>query len=295
LLPHRRAGEGVRGMATVVIVPPEGSRGIERENRLWAAQFAAADPRNRQVVSLAANTPEAVLAATERAVTLAGREGEIVYAVGHGGAGSSAQAGQADFAPQGRFRVTQFLAYFEDQTGTWNGPSISAMQAEAGRIAGLPRGQARRRDERAWCGRYIADACELARNQILDLGRLQPHYLALCQLLHRTPVRRVNLLTCNVASAEDFLDELATDLGVPVRAYTVRVMSQVHRRGRDSSVRMFLEGDPDGVRTNILAAETELLPGMEREQYRTGRVRARPSRSTHAPGTRRQRVPQITE
>ena len=279
-------------MATVVIVPPEGSRGIERENRLWAAQYAAVDTRNRRLVSLEANTPEAVLAATQRAITLAGREGEIVYAVGHGGAGGSAQAGQADFAPQARFRVTQFLAYYEDQTGTWNGPSISTMQAEAERIDGLPRGQARRREERAWCGRYIADACRLARRQVLDLDRLQPHYLALCRLFHQTPVRRVNLLTCNVANAEDFLDELATDLGVPVRAYTVRVMSQVHRRGRATSVRMLLEGDGDGVRTNIPEAETELLPGMERDQYRTGRVRARPARR---PTRRRQVTPHVTE
>jgi hypothetical protein len=171
--------------------------------------------------------------------------------------------------------VSQFLAYYEDATGTWDGPSIAQMQRDLQRAERLPAG-ARRRAEQAWCGRYIADGCRAAKRQVLDLDGLQPHYRELGRIFRATPVRRIVLLTCNVANARDFLDELATDLGVAATAYTERVMSRWERQGRNRHVWMFLEGDAPGHGTNNERADVDLMPGVSPAKVMTGRVRARP-------------------
>jgi hypothetical protein len=163
------------------------------------------------------------------------------------------------------------------------------METEMRRIAGMPR-RSRRRAERAWCGRYIAEGCSVARQQVLDLQVLQPHYLELGRIFRATPVRRIVLLTCNVANAPDFLNELATDLGVPATAYTERVMSRwEERRGSPRHVWMFLEGDAQGQGTNNDRADVELMPGIDPAKVMTGRVRARPrgtGRATVVPPSR---------
>ena len=117
-------------MTSVVITPPDQLRGIYRDNRIWAAQYVAHRSNDRAIVQLADSTPQAVLQATSRAAKLAGTDGQIIYAVGHGGAGTSSVAGQADFAPNRAFRVTQFLAFYDDKTQAWNGPSIQQMESE---------------------------------------------------------------------------------------------------------------------------------------------------------------------
>lgn len=269
-------------MSSIVIVPPPGLRGIYLDNRTWAQQYVSAGS-DRGLVELAASTPEAALAATRVATAQAGTTGQIIYAVGHGGAGASAQGGQVDFAPNRAFRVSQFLAYYEDATGTWRGPSIPEMETEARRVAGLrrrPRGVA----ERAWCGRYIAQACGIAREQILDLQTLQPHYLELGRIFRAAPVSRIVLLTCNVGNAPDFLNELATDLGVVCTAYTERVLSRWVRAGRSRHVWMFLEGDRPGHGSNNDRADVELMPGVDHAKVITGRMGRRPNLPSRAAG-----------
>jgi hypothetical protein len=260
-------------MASVVIVPPPRLGGVYEDNRIWARQYVAADRRNRALIALAHSTASAVLDATRAATAGAGRDGQIIYAVGHGGAGAGAQAGQADFAPRRAFRVSQFLAFYNDQTGSWQGPSIPTIEQELRQIRAIRSRSVRRREERAWCGRYIADGCATARGQVLDLRNLQPHYLELGRIFRRSPVQRIYLLTCNVGNASGFLNELATDLGVPVVAYTERVMSRWEvRRGQPRHVWMFLEGDQPGHGSNNDRADTELLPGVDAAKVRTGRV-----------------------
>jgi hypothetical protein len=273
-------------MTSVVIVPPPGLGSVYGDNRIWAQQYVAASPSDRAVVELSASTPAAVLTATRAAVAQAGTSGQVVYAVGHGGAASAPQAGQVDFAPNRAFRVSQFLVYDNDLTGTWGSNHAIAEMETALSAADALRGSARRRARSAWCDRYISTHCDVAQRQVRELDTLRPHYQALCDIFHATPVARVILLTCNVANAPDFLDELATDLGVPARAYTVRVMSRWETHGRSRHVWMYLEGDEIGQGTNNDRADVELLPGATGSQTLTGRVRAaarRPSVGTAVP------------
>ena len=147
----------------------------------------------------------------------------------------------------------------------------------------------RRRAERAWCGRYIEEACAAARRQVLALHDLQPHYIALGDIFRSNPVRRIILLTCNVANASDFLDELATDLNVRVTAYTERVISRSERRQGHLHVWMYLEGDERNQGTNNDRADVELMPGISSSKVRTGRIRARIRQRTR----RTPRVPPV--
>ena len=60
-------------------------------------------------------------------------------------AASAPQAGQVDFAPNRAFRVSQFLVYDNDLTGTWgSNHAISEMETALGAADAL-RGSARRR------------------------------------------------------------------------------------------------------------------------------------------------------
>ncbi len=259
-------------MTSVVIVPPDGLGSVYGDNRIWARQYVAASPSDRAVVELTASTPQAVLTATREAIAQAGTSGQIVYAVGHGGAGSAPQAGQVDFAPNRGFRVSQFVVYDNDLTRTWAGDPVAEMEDALHDAEAAPRSR-RRGARRDWCERYVAEHCDLAWRQVRELGTLRPHYAALCGLFHDTPVARVILLTCNVANAADFLDELSTDLGVPARAYTVRVMSRWETHGRSRHVWMYLESDELGHGTNNDRADVELMPGVVSSQVMTGRVR----------------------
>jgi len=271
-------------MKTVVITPPDGLGGVYRDNRIWARQYAAHKPNERSVIQLKASSAEAVLKATETAALEVKADGQIIYAVGHGGAGDSGVAGQADFAPKKAFRVSQFLAYYNDRTGTWIGQSITEMEAEL-REAEALHGKKSAKAKKAWCGKYIEDACKVARGQVMDIKKLQPHYVALGKIFKENPVKRIVLLTCNVGNAYDFLDELATDLNVPVTAYTVRVMSRWEKKNGKTRVWMYLEGDTPGNGTNVDSAAVELLPHIRSNQIARGRIRARPpsTRSSSAP------------
>jgi hypothetical protein len=262
-------------MATIVIVPPPRSRGVYLDNRIWARQYVAADTATRSIVELTANTPRAVISATRTALDRAGPSDRIVYATGHGGAGHAPEAGQADLAPARAFRITQFLAYDDDLTGTWPGRPV--VEIERDREAALrQRGRARRRLRGEWCDRYVEEHCDLAWTQVGELATLRPFYRELCALFRADPVASVVMLTCNVANAPDFLDELSTDLGVPVVAYTERVMSRWEESGGTRRVWMYLEGDAEGSGTNTDSALTELLPGVSSHQRLTGRVRPAP-------------------
>lgn len=259
-------------MTSVVIVPPAGLGSVYGDNRIWARQYVAESSTDRALVELDASTPAAVLSATRTAITQAGSSGQIIYAVGHGGAGSAPQSGQADFAPNRAFRVSQFVVYDDDLTRTWLGAPVAEIEQAQHDVEVLPRSR-RQRARRAWCERYIAEHCDIAWRQVHELATLRPHYRALCELFRAEPVARIVLLTCNVANASDFLDELSTDLGVRARAYTERVMSRWEEHGRDRHVWMYLEGDAPGHGTNNDRADVDLLPGATGAQVMTGRVR----------------------
>ncbi|HET8546537.1 MAG TPA: hypothetical protein VFL57_00960 [Bryobacteraceae bacterium] len=251
----------------VVIIPPEQLGGIYADNRDWGRQYAAADPQNRRVVQMSDATAQAAVDATRAAAALASPGGRVIYATGHGaGSDRDGHAGNADFAPHRQLRVTQFVAFYDVSTAYPR--SVREMEAA------LPRRRSRGAIRR-WCDEYIEDECLLSVQQLRDRSRVQPFYDQLAAVFHAQPVAVVILLTCNVGTATDFLDELSTDLGVRVRAYTRRVMSG-RPGGRGTPVRMFLEGDAEGQGTNVPAAETQLMPNARaRADFNVGVVRTR--------------------
>jgi hypothetical protein len=258
-------------MNHVVIIPPKGLRGVYEENRIWARQYRDANKKERFIVSMKSSTPAAALEATRKAVTLAKPTGEVIYAVGHGGAGVG-QAGQVDFAPKMAFRVSQFLAFYDNASKKWVGPSIPQMKLDLEAAKKL-RGRKRRDLEKAWCSNYIQSGCKKAQKQVREIDKLQPHYTELGKIFRAHPVKRIVLLTCNVANADSFLDELATDLGVRVRAYTERVVSQSRWVGsrKNTKIYMFLEGDAEGKGSNNERSDTELLPGVSWKKRKDGK------------------------
>jgi len=253
-------------MKHVIIVPPKGLKGVYKDNRLWASQYVKADPQNRFKVEMKSSSPEGALQATRRAVALAGTTGEVIYAVGHGGGGSG-HAGQVDFAPLSKFRVSQFLAFYDNKTEEWKGPSIAEMLRDA-KEARKGTKTARKQKEKAWCTNYVASGCGKAKRQVRAIDKLQPHYDEMGKIFRANPVKRIVLLTCNVGKATTFLTELATDLGVPCRAYTDTVSTQARWEGsrRNAKIYMFLASDryPNGTYNDRSA--TELLPGLTRQQ-----------------------------
>jgi len=120
----------------VMIIPPPRLGGIYEDNRIWPAQWQAADPANRRLLPLENATPQAAVAATRIAARAAGTTGNVIYAVRHGGTGGSGheESGSADLAPNRAFRVTQFVAFSIASTTGWTTsagtplPSISQME-----------------------------------------------------------------------------------------------------------------------------------------------------------------------
>ncbi|MEZ5353933.1 MAG: hypothetical protein R2762_14945 [Bryobacteraceae bacterium] len=253
----------------VVLTSPD-LGGIYRDNRRWAQQFVDHDPENRSLIEV--NTAEDAVTATERAALAAGRTGKVIYAVGHGG-GSDAegeggdQAGQADFAPRLRLRVTQFVVFY-DVTTAWHGSSIADMETELSAAQAIRRSSRREAAIRTWYGQYFVDdpdapAAErralrrIAVRSVSGRATAQGFYDRIVAAFQANPVSRVVLLTCNVANAEAFVDEMASDFGVQVQAYRRKVISTTR-----APIRMFLEGDAEGEGTNT-ARSTHEIPNSD--------------------------------
>lgn len=253
----------------VVIIPPPKLGGVYDDNRIWARQYAAADNKNRSIVEMGhGNLASAAVRASEIAARQAGRDGSVIYAVGHGGVGTQSTSATADLAPKRQLQISQFLAFYDAQTA-WPGKSIRQMETDLISInhKKLKRAAAKKKVD-AWCRTYIRSNCPIAQRQVLDLPRVQHLYDEVIEIYHRQPVYRIILLTCNVGNATAFVDEVSTDFGVPVLAYRRRVMSQRH----GLKVRMFLEGDVAGAGTNTDRALTELMPDAQVSDYYVGRI-----------------------
>lgn len=276
-------------MTNVVVVPPDGLGVVYDQNRRWAMQYQGADPAERAVIEMGGSTPDDVLEATAAAVARAGASGRVIFAVGHGGAGTEPSGGQFDLAPNRAFRVTQFLVYDEDLTHTWHSTySVRHLEQTYLEAAGTEGSDARARARRSWIRTYAEAEGPAAWDQVGELATLRPYYERWCSLFRGSGLASVILLTCNVANAEDFLLEVATDMDVTVRAFTERVMSGVVRRGGERRVVMFLDGDEPGVRTNNDRADVELMSGAEHWQSLTRNPRPASRRDrpfpSHVPG-----------
>lgn len=257
----------------VVIVAPEGSGGVGEYFRIWAQQYVNKDPKQRVLVSIAAVDRNAVVTATRTAARLAGGNGRVVFAVGHGwGSEETPQAGNADFGPKGILRVTEYVAFYHP-TSSQAGCQIKKIAEDFDAAKAKSRPAALKR----WCANYKVKGkdCEALKKKVGKRSDVQSYYERIVAVFRKTRVGRVLLLSCNIGKAHEFLDELSTDFGVPVGAYLRTVIAEAEKPAGSKGkirVRVYLEGDKKGTGTNTDQAFTELMAGAGSEELRWGSV-----------------------
>jgi hypothetical protein len=246
----------------VVIVAPEGVGGIAGDFRIWTEQYVNKDPKQRKMVTIASVDRDAVVAATQKAARLAGGNGRVIYAVGHGwGTAKRPQVGNADFGPNGILRVTEYVAFYHP-TSSQSGCEMKAIAKDFDAAKAKHQNPALKR----WCAKYKVKGkdCENLKKKVGDRSTVQPYYERIAAIFRKSSVGRVLLLSCSIGESTEFLDELSTDFGVPVGAYRRTVMAVREKlpvtKGKPR-VWVFLEGDRKGTGTNTDAALTELMPG----------------------------------
>lgn len=264
-------------MNNVVIVAPEGTKGIAGDFRTWAEQYVRKGPKRRAMVPMTQVSRDAVVEATRKAAQLAGGGGRVIYAVGHGwGTSNKPQVGNADLGPNGILRVTEYVAYYHPTSG-YSGCEIKKIaedfdKAKAGAGAKGPNPALAR-----WCTKYKVRGgkCELLKKKVGDRAIVQPYYERIAKIFRKSSVGRALLLSCNIGQSYEFLDELSTDFGIPVGAYRKTVMVDRERQAGGKGkprVRVYLEGDKKGTGTNTDAAMTELMPGSGNSELIWGSV-----------------------
>jgi hypothetical protein len=266
-------------MMNVVIVPPPGLNLAEKLHRKWGQQYAAADPSQRTIEYLDHVGPASVIAATQKAAIKAGPLGTVIYACGHGGIladKSDGHFGYVDFAPMRHFRVTQFEIFYEVKTD-WQLDPVKTIEKDLKkRLKTDPNHPVNRKQAiinrkhaiQRWCKEYKATRCESIARDLLNRKKLQKHYEELCSVYQKHPVQMIVPLVCNIGNAREFLDEMSSDLSVPVKGFTRTVRSHE----TNGKVRFYLDGDLEGMYTNIPEACTELMPNADPDDYYIGVV-----------------------
>ncbi len=264
-------------MNNVIIVAPEGTRGISDDFRLWAQQYVKKDPKHRALVTIAQVSRDAVVAATQKAAQLAGGKGRVVYAVGHGwGTSSNPQVGNADFGPNGILRVTEYVAFYHPTSGQ-SGCELKKIAEGFDAAKGKSGAKSQNAALARWCTHYQVKGkqCERLKKKVGDRATVQPFYERIAKIFRKSSVGRVLLLSCNIGQSYEFLDELSTDFGIPVGAYrrTVMVDRENPAGGKGTPrVWVYLEGDKIGTGTHTDAALTELMPGAGTNELIWGSV-----------------------
>jgi hypothetical protein len=205
----------------------------------WSADYVKSQPQARKNVSMARSlTPAAVVAKIKEAVELAGKDGTLIFNVGHGSSDSSQlhdpKVGMVDLAPSrslrlgGHGQTNVFVDVFYDVN------------------LSLPFGHSDLDND-------------LLYNQGTAGATLRKShwqtYLAISALFKKVQPRNVIFLTCNVGKSADFLKKIANDWGVIIQGYMDRMVLDPQPSGR---TRMHLQGDSPGFFTNIPASEEEV-------------------------------------
>lgn len=264
-------------MNNVVIVAPEGSRGIAGDFRIWSEQYVGKDPKQRALVAMTQENRDAVVEATRKAAQLAGGGGRVIYAVGHGwGTSNKPQVGNADLGPNGILRVTEYVAFYHPTSG-YSGCEIKKIAEDFDKAGAVPKAKGQNAALARWCTKYKVRGgkCELLKKKVGARAIVQPSYERIAKIFRKSSVGRVLLLSCNIGQSYEFLDELSTDFGIPVGAYRKTVMVDRERpAGGKGKLRVwvYLEGDRKGTGTNTDAAMTELMPGSGNSELIWGSV-----------------------
>ena len=264
-------------MDNVVIVAPEGTKGISEDFLIWAEQYVKKDPKQRAMVTIAQVGKDAVVEATQKAAQLAGGNGRVIYAVGHGwGTSSNPQVGNADFGPSGILRVTEYVAFYHPTSG-YSGCQIKKIAEEFDAAKAKSGAKSQNAALARWCANYQVKGkqCEHLKKKVGDRAIVQPYYERIAKIFRKSSVGRVLLLSCNIGQSYEFLGELSTDFGVPVGAYRRMVRADREKlsggKGKPR-VWVYLEGDKKGTGTNTEAALTELMSGSGMNELIWGSV-----------------------
>jgi hypothetical protein len=253
----------------VVIVGPMDIKDCEHFHK-WAQQYVKKDPKNRALIVIPRVDRQAVVRASLEAAQRATKTGWVIYAVGHGwGSRGQPWVANADLGPKGVMRVTEFVAFH-------NSPSTSLSGCEVRKIVeDLDEAKAEQEKNpkslalKRWCKRskLVPKDCLQLRKRISKSSVIQHDYESIARNFRANPVNRIILLACKVGRSHVFLDEISTDFGAPVGAYTrdVATRGEEHKtkggKWVTDRVWVYLEGDEPGEGTNTDASLTELMPG----------------------------------
>lgn len=223
------------------------------EANVWANQFIHRQPAERRGVLVPVHcTAAQATDVIKHGIQLAGRDGTLIFNVGHGAAVQAGFArgwlqGSVELAPNRGMTLgdrninDSYVNVFYDYQ--FGGAGSSDQEIDRQLNAGS------------------ADAKTRAAHWVV--------YEALGDAMYLAGIRKVIFLTCNVGNALEFVRKIATDWSVIVEAFKVRVMTQPQVSGR---VRMFLEGDSPGVGTNREIGEEEMPLATDFNSTRCGPV-----------------------
>lgn len=213
----------------------------------WADQWQKADPINRKKLPIDGNgSHEHIRDVIVNAVRVAGNTSgnELIIAVGHGGAAGLTD-GTVDLAPQRKTRLTRGVVGSRTATGAeiFYDPFYDVQLHPP-----LPSDKANDEDPRVFGNTPPAK---------FRLGRyaLYQNIGAAIQTGH---IYKVIFLTCNVGNAISFIQKIAIDWQVLVKAYKRFLVFQLNLPGSIGKVRVFLEGDSPGMGSNTPAREVNL-------------------------------------
>lgn len=245
-----------------VVIYEAGTSSLAKHAKRWAVeQFKKAKAGRDAVQMPLSPSPLQYLKVIGEAAQKAGKNGVVMFLVGHGGDITTAakfgiqlapgedpkKVGVVDLAPSKKLRMqTDDVFYNEDPDG--KGPAMSQYKHDKGIFDGAPDPKKKLEWLKWFNSSQVQGAVQRAAqyNQYIMTGMYLKHF----------GVRRVVLLTCRVGNATQFLDKIAKDWQVEVQAYQRRIASQ--EEDKTPNVRLYLEGDAEGSGSNVEAARTEI-------------------------------------
>jgi hypothetical protein len=221
---------------------------------LWGDRFVKSQPQSRLQHTIGPS-PSVVQAkaAVLRAIAAAGAGGRLIVNVGHGGGGAlnlQADQGFFELAPGGVMRIVGrgvaggFVDVFYD-VNLSGPPAMSDMENDLKNDPHSPR---------------------LARWAI---------YQEISNAFKAAQLREVVLLTCRAGSAELFVQKVANDWGVVIRAYRqkVGILEDITTVGRSVTKRYFVylqNNPPAGKSAAQLVLMEEQIPFSPPDTYLVG-------------------------
>lgn len=219
---------------------------------VWANDFVRANPYSRTKIEMPLSaSPTRALAVIDQATKLIAKGGILVFLVGHGGIDTdprrpdpkvgTVELSEGGTATLGGYRNTNaFVDVFYD-VNVEGKPSVSDMDNDK-----------------------VMRATSAGAKRRLDAWDV---YTRIGGVIRSAAMYRIIFLTCRVGQASDFIKKIAIDWNTVIEAPTRRLVLAPQPNKR---VRLYLQGDADGVGTNIPESETNIPLLTDSNSYRAG-------------------------